>query len=126
MNNANLIGRLTKDVEVRNTESGKTVCSFCIAVDSGRENQPYFIDCVAWEARATNIQKYFHKGDKIGIAGLITTRTWENADGKKIKATEVLVTSFDFCNSKNGTTEQPRTAPQVSEPEPEGELPFEV
>ena len=112
MNNVNLIGRLTKDVEIRVSSSGKHVCSFCIAVDSGKENQSYFIDCVAWEARADNIAKYFHKGDKIGIAGLITTRTWENSDGKKIKATEILVTSFDFCNSKS-QTEQNNPAPRV-------------
>ena len=120
MNNVNLIGRLTKDIELRQTESGKAVCSFCIAVD-GSKDLTYFIDCVAWEARAEKIAQYFHKGDKIGIAGMITTRSWETSEGAKRKATEVLVNSFDFCTSKTETTEQ-----TASTPEPSGELPFEV
>lgn len=105
MNNVNLIGRLTKDVELRQTNSGKSVCSFCVAIDGGRDNT-YFIDCVAWEARATNIAKYFHKGDKIGIAGMLTTRSWTDNDEKSRKATEVLVNSFDFCNGKKVEQEQ--------------------
>lgn len=120
MNNVNLIGRLTKDIELRQTDSGKAVCSFCIAVD-GSKDLTYFIDCVAWEARAENIAKYFHKGDKIGIAGMITTRSWETSEGNTRKATEVLVNSFDFCTGKKDTTEQ-----TASTPEPVGDVPFEV
>lgn len=123
MNNVNLIGRLTKDVELRHTDSGKSVCSFCIAVDGVRDNV-YFIDCVAWEARADNISKYFHKGDKIGIAGMITTRTWEAQDGSNRKAVEILVNSFDFCNAKK--TEQAETPVEPTEEQEGSNLPFEV
>ena len=119
MNNINLIGRLTSDIEVKHTNNGKAVCSFCVAV-KGVQETSYFIDCVAWEARAENIAKYFKKGDKIGIAGMLTTRTWADADGKNRKSTEVLVNSFDFCNDKKEATE---TTPA---PEPSGALPFEV
>ena len=131
MNNVNLIGRLTKDIELRQTANGKDVCSFCIAVD-GVKDVSYFIDCVAWETRATNIAKYFHKGDKIGIAGMITTRMYDTSDGKKIKATEVLVNSFDFCTSRKNEQSQNDTTPTnepTSDPfagQESGELPFEV
>ena len=124
MNNVNLIGRLTKDIEIRLTTNQKKVCSFCIAVD-GLNDSAYFIDCVAWEKRAENLGKYFHKGDKIGVAGLITTRTYEDNDGKNRKVTEVLVTSFDFCNSKQETTSEP-TAKQEEAQEAVQGLPFEV
>ena len=113
MNNVNLIGRLTKDVELRRTDSGKEVCSFCIAIDGGQD-RTYFIDCVAWEARATNISTYFRKGDKIGIAGMITTRQYQDKDGNNRKAVEVLVNSFDFCNGKK-TDSQPAVEDAVSE-----------
>ena len=131
MNNVNLIGRLTKDIELRQTNGGKAVCSFCIAVDGGKDIS-YFIDCVAWEARATNIAQYFHKGDKIGIAGMITTRTYDTSDGKKIKATEVLVNSFDFCTTKKNEQNEDTTSKKNEQSEDPyanqegGELPFEV
>lgn len=128
MNNVNLIGRLTKDVEVRHTNSGKAVCSFCVAVDGGK-NVAYFIDCVAWEARAENISKYFKKGNKIGIAGMLTTRDYEDSNGNKRKVTEVLVNSFDFCaENKTATAEAPAAVtevPAVAEETAEA-LPFEI
>lgn len=124
MNNINLIGRLTSDIEVKHTNNGKAVCSFCVAV-KGVQETSYFIDCVAWEARAENIAKHFKKGDKIGIAGMLTTRTWQATDGSNRKATEVLVNSFDFCNDKP-KTEAEICATVGVEPIAKSELPFEV
>ena len=127
MNNINLIGRVTSDIELKHTNNGKAVCSFCIAV-KGVQDASYFIDCVAWEARAENIAKYFHKGDKIGVAGMLTTRSWQASDGSNRKATEVLINSFDFCSDKRepaqATTE---VAPEpVYTGTPSGALPFEI
>ena len=122
MNNVNLIGRLTSDIEVRHTNNGKAVCSFCIAV-KGLQDTSYFIDCVAWEARAENIAKYFKKGERIGIAGMLTTRNWADSDGKNRKNTEVLVNSFDFGSDK--AVEHNTPTPTVTE-EPSGALPFEL
>lgn len=119
MNNVNLIGRLTNDIEIRHTNNGKAVCSFCLAV-KGVQETSYFIDCIAWETRAENIAKYFHKGDKIGVAGMITTRTWTDSEGKSRKTTEVLINSFDFCTDRKETVKNNEVA------EPSGELPFEV
>jgi len=127
MNNVNLIGRLTKDIELRQTESGKSVCSFCIAVDGAKETT-YFIDCVAWEARAINIAKYFHKGDKIGIAGLLTTRMYETSDGSNRKAVEVLINSFDFCNGKKTEHNEEPTRTETSSvvEDATNDIPFEI
>ena len=123
MNNVNLIGRLTKDIELRRTNGGKSVCSFCIAVDGGKDIS-YFIDCVAWDTRAENIAKFFHKGDQIGIAGLITTRSFEDANGNKRKSTEVLVNSFDFCNGKKETQAADKETQATDD---EGaDMPFEI
>ena len=99
MNNAAIIGRLVKDIEIRNTETGRQVTTFCVAVSKDKEHT-YFIDCVAWDKVAQNLQKYFHKGDKLGISGLITTRSYEK-DGINRKITEILVNSFDFCNDSS-------------------------
>lgn len=98
MNKAAMIGRLTADVELRTTQSGKNVCSFTIAVDRpGKDAGADFITCVAWEKTAELISRYFHKGSKIGLTGRMTTRNWEDKDGHKRKETEVMVESFDFC-----------------------------
>ena len=125
MNNINLIGRLTSDIELKHTNNGKAVCSFCIAV-KGVQDTSYFIDCVAWEARAENIAKYFHKGDKIGVAGMLTTRSWQASDGSNRKATEVLINSFDFCADKKEQVVNTSATVDPNTGEPEGTLPFEV
>lgn len=124
MNNVNLIGRLVKDIEIRNTPSGKMVTSFCIAVANGKDKPSFFIDCVAWDKVAENLCKFFHKGDKLGVSGLLTTRSYE-VEGTKRKVTEVLVNSFDFCNDSKGA-EQPQAAAEQPQPDEQGNLPFEI
>ena len=105
MNKTILIGRLTKDVELRRTGSGKAVASFTLAVNKDFKNEQGgydadFIDCVAFEQKAETISKYVHKGDRFGVIGSLTTRSYENKDGKKVKVTEVKVTEFEFLDSK--------------------------
>ena len=103
MNNVTLLGRLTKDPEIRSTASNISVCSFTIAVDRRfkSEGQPTadFINCMAWRNTADFIGKYFHKGNKIALTGSIQTRTWDDKDGNKRYATEVVVDSVEFCES---------------------------
>lgn len=106
MNSVNLIGRLTADVEVRKTNTDKSVCSFRLAVDAGKDKEAYFIPCTAWNKTAENIGKYFGKGDRIGIQGILTSRSYEK-DGKNNTVIEVLVNSFDFCNGKKADDVQP-------------------
>ena len=100
MNSCVLIGRLTRDVEVRVTTSGKPVASFTLAVDRRRkEDGADFIPCIAWDKAAETIARYVHKGDMFGVTGYIQTRSYEK-DGRRNYATEVVTTSFQFLEHK--------------------------
>lgn len=104
LNNTVLMGRLTADPELRTTNNGTEVTSFCIAVDRvGQEKHTDFIDCVAWRNKAEFITKYFSKGDLIAITGAIQTRYYEDKNGSKKKAVEVMVTGVSFCGNKTET-----------------------
>ncbi len=102
INKAILMGRLTRDPELRHTGSGTPVCSFSIAVNNGYgENaQTDFINCVAWNKTAEFVSKYFTKGKMIIVIGRISTRTWEGQDGKKNYVTEVVANEVSFGESK--------------------------
>ena len=100
------IGRLTRDPEVRYTQSGKACARFTLAIDrrkSGDGNhQADFISCVAWEKTAEAISQYTGKGRKIAVEGRIQTRSYDGNDGTKRYVTEVVVQSMEFCDSKGG------------------------
>lgn len=100
MNSVNIIGRLTADVELRTTNSGKDVASFSVAVNrpvkQGEEKQTDFFNCVAWGQTALFINRYFNKGKMIGINGRLTQRRWEK-DGKNYSAVEIVVNEASFC-----------------------------
>ena len=112
MNRVILMGRLVRDVEQRTTQSGLSTCSFTVAVDrkykgADGQKQTDFINCVAWRQTAEFICKYFSKGNRILFNGSIQTRTWDDQDGKKHFATEVLVEDVEFCESKrNASTDE--------------------
>ena len=133
MNSVNLMGRLCNDIEIRNTTTGKSVGTFLLAVNAGKDKS-YFFPCVAWERRADTIAKYFHKGDLIGISGILTSRQYEDANGNKRTAIEVNVNAIDFCSSKGEGHQASDNPPQTQAPEPMpspeaevgGELPFEI
>lgn len=99
-----ITGQLTRSPEVRQTQSGVSVCSFTVAVDraykSGEEREADFIDCVAWRGSADFLGKYFGKGDMIGVQGHLQTRNWETDDGQKRKSTEIVVDSLSFVGGK--------------------------
>ena len=100
MNNVSLIGRLTKDVQERRTQSGTPVVSFTLAVDRRKkEDGADFISCIAWDKAAETIAKYVHKGDLFGVTGHIQTRNYEK-DGRMVYVTEVVTTSFQFLERK--------------------------
>lgn len=100
------IGRLTRDPEVRYTQSGKAYARFTLAIDrrkSGDGNQQAdFISCVAWEKTAEVISQHCTKGKKIAVEGRIQTRSYDGNDGNKRYVTEVVVQSMEFCDSKGG------------------------
>lgn len=103
MNRVELIGRLTKDVELRQTQNGVNVASFTVAVQrrKSREDSPNadFISCTAWNRDADNISKYFKKGQRIGIVGRLQSSTYES-NGRTIYRTDVIVDEFDFIEPK--------------------------
>ena len=95
------IGRLTRDPEVKYTQSGKAVARLTLAIDrrGNGEKQADFIPCVAWEKTAEVISQYVSKGQKIAVEGCIQTRSYDK-DGRKVYVTEVVVQSMEFCDSK--------------------------
>jgi len=106
MNNIQLIGRLTADPDRRTTQSGITVTSFTLAVDRPHVKETTdFINCVAWRQTGEFVAQYFTKGRKMGVSGILTTRRWEDKDGNKRTAVEVVVDQVDFCDSKKAATE---------------------
>jgi single-strand DNA-binding protein len=119
LNSVTLMGRLTAQPELKTTQSGVSVTSFCIAVDrkyqpQGQEKKADFIDIVAWRNTAEFICKYFQKGSMIGIEGEIQTRTYTDQDGKNRKVTEILVNNASFCESKSSTENQGGSKPAVN------------
>ncbi len=101
INKAILMGRLTRDPELRHTGTGKPVCSFTVAIDNRHgEDKTDFINCVAWNKTAEFVSKYFSKGKMIIVIGRISTRSWEGQDGKRCYATDVIANEVSFGESK--------------------------
>ena len=105
MNKAILVGRLTKDPELKTTGSGVSVCSFTIAVNRRFKNaegnyDADFINCVAWRQQAEFLSRYFTKGRMVGICGSIQTRNYER-DGQRVYVTEVVADEINFVESKS-------------------------
>lgn len=115
LNCVTLMGRLVADPELRTTNSGKSVANFRIAVDrsysKGNDKQADFITIVAWESTADFISKYFSQGSMIALRGEIQTRNYEDKDGNKRTAFEVLAKEVSFCGGKNETSPAPAQAP---------------
>ena len=106
MNKVIMLGRLTRDVEVRYTQSAEptAVASFAIAVDRSfkREGAPDvdFFNCVCFGKRGENISRFFRKGNRIAVSGRLENRSWTDNNGQKRYATDIIVEEFDFCESK--------------------------
>lgn len=102
MNRVEISGRLTKDPEVKKTQQGTSVCTFTVAVDRRGEGQQTadFIQCVAWKGSADYLRSYGKKGDWVEVEGSITTRNYENSDGRKVYVTEVNANNVKLIKSK--------------------------
>lgn len=102
INNVNVTGRITNDIELRRTNnSGKAVINFTIAVNSYFKEEPEWVDCVIWGKLAENLAAYCGKGSHIGLTGRLQTSSYENQDGRRIKKTEVVVEKLEFLGSSN-------------------------
>ena len=106
MNNVSLVGRITKDPELRTIASGNVTTTITVAVNrrftsQSGEREADFISCVVWNKQAENVAKYCSKGSLVGVTGRIQTRNYDGQDGKKVYVTEVVADNVSFLGSKN-------------------------
>lgn len=119
LNRVVLVGRLTKDPDLRYTESGLAVANFTVAVNRPFSNQQGereadFINCVIWKKAAENLANYTSKGSLIGVDGRIQTRSYDNQEGKRVFITEIVADSVQFLEYKNNKSQSPQNSGQVS------------
>ena len=113
LNHITIMGRLTRDPELRRTGSGVAVASFTVAVDrdfsgkEGGEKETDFIDCVAWRQTGEFVSKYFTKGRMAVVSGRLQIRSWTDKDGNKRRSAEVVADNVYFGDSKNNTDTNP-------------------
>ena len=132
MNQTCLIGRLTKDVELKYTPSNQAVTQFVLAVNrtfknANGEREADFVNCVIWRQSAENFANWAKKGALIGITGRIQTRNYENAQGQRVYVTEVIADNFQMLESRSQQQGQSQgnqqqlpqaTQQQVKQPDP--------
>ena len=109
INNVVLVGRLTKDLDLRYTPNGTAVATFTVAVNRAFTNQEGkrdadFINCVIWRKSAESMANFTRKGSLVGLEGRIQTRTYDNQQGQRVYVTEVVVESFSLLEPKNKDT----------------------
>lgn len=115
MNVAVLVGRLTKDPEVRATQGGMFVAKYTVAVDRAfkRDGEPSadFIPCTAFGKQAEFAEKYFHKGMRISVSGRIQTGSYTNKEGQKVYTTDIVVDRHEFADDKKSSEPTAETKP---------------
>lgn len=130
INNVVLVGRLTRDPELRYTPQNQAVGTFGLAVNrqfknANGEREADFINCVIWRQQAENLAKFAKKGALIGITGRIQTRNYENQQGQKVHVTEVVADTFQMLES-NKTQGQQANKPQAQNKKPQAPDPFKA
>ena len=133
-NHVTLHGRFTDVPQLRKTNSGKSVCSFTLAVDKVKREDPAdFINCVAWERTAEFVNNYFTRGQEAVVEGRLANRKYEDRDGNKRYVTEVIAQTIDFCGKKDAAydrdgnhrePELPTSTTTFEELDEGGDLPF--
>lgn len=113
LNNVSLVGRMTRDAELRYTASNQAVATFTLAVNrnfksQNGEREADFINCVIWRQQAENLANWAKKGALVGITGRIQTRNYENQQGQRIYVTEVVADSFQLLESQKERGNQPQ------------------
>lgn len=134
LNHITIHGRLTADPELKQTQSGVSVCNFTVAVDrsykNGEEKQTDFFTVVCWRGLADIVSKYFVKGKEILVSGELQSRKWQDNEGNNRIFWEIIANGVDFCGSKsnNGAdfapTCQANNTPNFEEIPNEDDLPF--
>ena len=125
LNNISLVGRLTKDVELRYTPSNVAVATFTLAVNrtfknENGEREADFINCVMWRQQAENLANWAKKGALIGVTGRIQTRSYDNQQGQRVYVTEVVAEQFQLLESRNSQGQsQGQQRPKTQQQEPD-------
>lgn len=125
LNNVSLVGRLTKDVDLRYTPSNVAVATFTLAVNrtfknENGEREADFINCVMWRQQAENLASWAKKGALIGVTGRIQTRSYDNQQGQRVYVTEVVAEQFQLLESRNSQGQsQGQQRPQTQQQEPD-------
>ena len=113
MNKVMLIGRLTREPEIKATSTGKTVASFTLAVNRRKKEDPAdFIQCKAFDKTAEVVQKYCQKGKQVCVLGRIQTGSYENKEGRKVYTIDVMVDELELLGAKGDTQEAPKPQPK--------------
>lgn len=120
INTVTLVGRLTKDVELRQTQSGLATAKFTLAVNrpfksQDGEQQADFIQVVVWRKQAENCAQYLRKGSLAGVTGRIQTGSYEGQDGKRVYTTDVVADNVQFLEPKQQTQSQQQTPQQTQQ-----------
>ena len=108
MNRVDLVGRLTRDPELRHTTSGRAVCQISLAINrtfanQNGEREADFINVVVWDKQAENVSKYVTKGRLVSVEGRLQSRSYDDKDGKKVYVTEVVANSVQFLSTGSNT-----------------------
>lgn len=114
LNNVVLVGRMTKDAELRYTPQNQAVATFTLAVNrnfknANGEREADFINCVIWRQQAENLANWAKKGVLIGITGRIQTRSYENQQGQRVYVTEIIADNFQLLESRNQSQDKAQT-----------------
>lgn len=105
MNAVNLTGRLTNDLELRTTQNGKPVCTYTLAVNRPKvKDTTDFIVCVTWNQGAEYLTKYAHKGDKVGVTGVLTSRKWQDQNGNNRLSFEIITDTVEILSNAQNST----------------------
>lgn len=136
MNRVDLVGRLTRDPELRHTSSGRAVCQINLAINrtftnQNGEREADFINVVVWDKQAENVCKYVSKGRLVSVEGRLQSRSYDDKDGKKVYVTEVIANSVQFLstggnNSSNNGYSVPESNPFDFGPEVAPSKPVET
>ena len=122
INSVNLTGRLTRDPELRKTQSDIAITNITLAVnrtfsDANGERQADFINCVLFRKTAEIAQQYLRKGNLVGVTGRLQSRSYENKDGQRVFVTEVVVENLAFLESKQQSQDSNLQAQQYNQPQ---------
>ena len=119
INRVVLVGRMTRDPELRRTPQGDAVTSFTLAVNRNYtrrdgQQQADFINCVVWRKPAENVERYCSKGSLVGVEGRIQTRSYDNSQGQKVYVVEVICDSVQFLETR-AARERAQSQPQMQQ-----------